>query len=263
MQCDRCGGKQFTKAGQDRQGRQVYQCRACNRRVTERSGSAFNGYRFPDDVIALAVRWYLRYKLSYADVAEWLAERGVVVAPSTICDWVCAFPPHFITAARVHRASVGSRWRVDETYLKIDGRWRYLFRAIDEHGQIIDVYLSDRRDGTAAQAFFETAIGTSAATPTRVTTDKAKCYPLALHAVLPNIEHRTAKYLNNGLERDQQHLNGRVRPMRRLKSTESARNFCQGHTLIRNLAQGYSQLTAGVPPRIRLSTAWTLLTARI
>ena len=94
MQCDRCGGKQFRKAGQDRQGRQVYQCRAYKGRVTERSGSAFNGYRFPDDVIALAVRWYLRYRLSYAAVVEWLAERGIIVDPSTVYDWVQALARH-------------------------------------------------------------------------------------------------------------------------------------------------------------------------
>ena len=215
--------------------------------------------RFPDEVIAVAVRWYLRYNLSYADVAEWLAERGVVVDPTTIYDWVHAFTPRFINAARVHCSSVESRWRVDETYLKIAGRWRYLFRAIDEHGQIIDVFLSDRRDGTAAQAFFETAIGTSAATPTRITTDKAKCYPPALRAVLPRTEHRSSKYLNNGLERDHQHLKGRVRPMRRFKTTARASTFCRGHTLIRNLARGHSALTVAVPPRHRLATAWAAL----
>ncbi len=263
MQCTRCTGEQFTRAGRDRKQRQVYQCTKCGRRITERSGSAFSGYRFPDAVIALAVRWYLRYKLSYADVAELLAERGVRVDPSTIYDWVRAFTPRFITAARPHRSQVGKRWRVDETYLKIDGRWRYLFRAIDEQGQIIDVFLSDRRDAAAAQAFFETAMGTSAATPTRVTTDKAKCYPPALRAVLPTAEHRSSKYLNNGLEWDHQHLKGRVRPMRRFKTTESARTFCHGHALIRNLARGFAQLTVEVPPRQRLAAAWSVLTASL
>ena len=86
MQCDRCAGDQFTRAGRDRKARQLYRCQACGRRLTTRSGSAFSGYRFPDEVIALAVRWYLRYRLSYADVVEWLAERGMsVVRPrSTI-----------------------------------------------------------------------------------------------------------------------------------------------------------------------------------
>ncbi len=115
MQCDRCQGDQFAKAGRDRKRRQLYRCRACGRRITTRSGSACSGYRFPDEVIALAVRWYLRFRLSDADVAEWLAERGLTVDASTIYDWVRAFTPRFIAAARAHRAVVGQRWRVDET----------------------------------------------------------------------------------------------------------------------------------------------------
>ena len=114
MRCDRCAGEEFTKAGRDRAGRQLYRCSGCGRRVTARSASAFSGSRFPDDVIALAVRWYLRYRLSYAEVAEWLAERGVTVDPSTLYDWVQAFTPRFVEAARAHRPRVGTRWRVDE-----------------------------------------------------------------------------------------------------------------------------------------------------
>src|SRR5687767_11439286 len=114
MRCAQCGGQQFGKAGRDRYRRQLYRCHACGRRRTTRSGSALSGYRFPDEVIALAVRWYLRYRLSYADLVEWLAERGVTVDPSTIYDWVRRFTPRFIAAARAHRSQVGKRWRVDE-----------------------------------------------------------------------------------------------------------------------------------------------------
>ncbi len=263
MQCDRCTGEHFTKAGRDRQGRQLYRCTACGRRLTTRSRSAFSGYRFPDEVIALAVRWYLRYWLSYADVAEWLAERGITVDPSTIYDWVQTFTPRFVAAARAHRTPVGQRWRVDETYLKIGGRWRYLFRAIDEQGQILDVYLSDRRDAAAVQRFFEGALDTSGTAPTCVTTDKAKCYPPALRTVLPLAEHRSSKYLNNGLERDHQHLKGRVQLMRRFKTPDGASTFCQGHTVIRNLGRGFSSLTAGSVPRLRLATAWSTLAASL
>jgi transposase-like protein len=86
MQCDQCAGETFTKAGRDRHDRQLWRCRACGRRLTTRSASALSGYRFPDDIIALAVRWYLRFRLSYVDVAEWLAERGITVDPSTVYD---------------------------------------------------------------------------------------------------------------------------------------------------------------------------------
>jgi len=110
-------------------------------------------------------------------VAEWLAERGSTVDPSTSSAWVQTFTPCCITAARAYRTPVGQRWWADETYLKIDGRWRYVVRAIDEHGQIIDVYLSDRRNAAAARTFFESAIQERGGTPIRVTTDKAKSYP--------------------------------------------------------------------------------------
>jgi transposase-like protein len=227
MRCDRCAGERFTKAGLGPGRRQLYRCTGCGRRVTARTGSAFSGYRFPEDVIALAVRWYLRYRLSYVEVAELLAERGVAVDPSTVYDWVQAFTPRFLEAARAHRARVGGRWRVDETLLKVGGRWRYVFRAIDEHGQVVDVYLSDHRDAASARAFFERAMAATGVTPRAVTSDKAKCYPPALRAVLPEAEHRSSKYLNNGLERDHQFLKGRVRPMRRFKATHSAGTFCR------------------------------------
>src|SRR5918997_1588477 len=162
-------GELFTKAGRDRQQRQLYRCRACGRRLTIRSDSAFSGCRFPDELIALAVRWYLRFRLSYAEVAEWLAERGVTVDPSTIYDWVQAFTPRFIDAARQHRSPVGTRWRVDETLLKNGGRWRYVFRCLDEHGQIVDVYLSDHRDAASTRAFFGRALLSSDAATPRIT----------------------------------------------------------------------------------------------
>ncbi len=267
MRCAQCAGQAFIKAGRDRQRRQLYRCTTCGRRMTERSQSAFRGYRFPEEVIALAVRWYLRYRRSYAEVAEWLAERGITVDPSTVYDWVRTFTPRFIAAARAYRSQVSRQGRVDETYLKIGKRWHYLFRAIDEQGQIIDVYLSDRRNTAAGhplgEVFFEGAIQTSTVTPSRVTTDKAKCYPLALRAVLPNAEHRTSKYLNNGLEREHQQLKGRIRPMRRFKTPGGASNFSRGHTLIRNLEHGCSVLTEEVPPRQRLATAWSVLAAAL
>ncbi len=170
MQCPQCTREEFTKAGRDRQGRQLYRCRACASRMTDRSKSAFSGYRFPDDVIALAVRWYLRYRLSYVEVTEWLAERGISVDPSTIYDWVRAFTPRFIAKARSHRSAVGHRWQVDETYIRLNGRWTYVYRAIDQQGQVVDTYFSERRNAKAAQAFFERAIDAAEVRPVQVTT---------------------------------------------------------------------------------------------
>src|SRR5215207_2150450 len=256
MQCDRCAAETFSKAGRDRHNRQLWQCQACGRRLTGRSASAFSGYHFPDEIIALAVRWYLRFRLSYVDVAEWLAERGIIVDPSTIYDWVHAFTPHFINAARPHRHPIGRKWRVDETLFKIGGRWRYAFRAIDEDGQIVDVRLSDHRDAASALAFFEQAVMSADVTPKRVTTDKAKCYPPALRAVLPGVEHGRAKCLSNGLERDHRHLKQRRYPMRGFKRGAAADTLARGHALGRNLRGGFSDLTTDVPPDLRLATAW-------
>jgi hypothetical protein len=114
--------------------------------------SAFAGYRFPLEVITLAIGWYLRFGLSYRDVEELLAERGIEVDHVTVYRWVQRFAPEFAEAAASRRHVVGDRWHVDETYLKVGGTWRYLFRAIDQFGQVIDVVLSPRRNKEAGPA---------------------------------------------------------------------------------------------------------------
>jgi transposase-like protein len=130
--------------------------------------SSLAGFRFPPDVIMLAVRWYLRYGLSYRDVEELLAERRITVDHVTIYRWVQRFTPELIDAARPSRHVAGDRWFVDETYLKLAGRWVYLYRAIDQHGQVIDVLASPKRDLAATRRFFARAID-AAQRPTEVT----------------------------------------------------------------------------------------------
>src|SRR5918997_6050890 len=177
MTCIRCGSDTTRGDGQTRLGGQRWRCNACHRRFTARSTSAFSNHAFPDEVIALAVRWYVRYRLSYADVVEWFAERGLIVDRGTVYRWVQRFLPLFGKAARAHRRPVGGTWRVDETYTRLSGKWTYIYRAIDEDGQVVDAYFSERRNAKAAQAFFENAIDETDVTPEQVTTDKAKCYP--------------------------------------------------------------------------------------
>jgi transposase-like protein len=265
MQCDRCGCEEFTKAGRDRQARQLYRCGACGRRLTERSTSAFSGYRFPDDIIALAVRWYLRFRLSYADIAELLAERGVLVDPSTIFDWVQHFTPLYQEAARSHRRRVGKTWSIDETYVRVAGRWCYAFRAIDEDGQVIDVYVSPTRDTAAAITFLRQAVESTEITPALATTDKAAIYPPALAAVLPEVKHIRGKMEQQRIERDHQHLKGRTRPMRGFKTLPCAQVVCQGHGFMRNLRGGFYDLgvpggKVNLPQSPRLVRAWDELT---
>ena len=139
--------------------------------------SAFAGFRFPSDVIVVAVRWYLRFGLSYRDVEELLAERGVEVDHVTVYRWVQRFTPLLAEAARPCRHAIGDRWLVDETYVKVAGRWRYVYRAVDQFGQVIDVLVSARRDARAARRFFKRAIGTTKVTPGEVVTDQALVYP--------------------------------------------------------------------------------------
>jgi transposase, IS6 family len=123
----------------------------CCRPVSLVSASAFKGFRFPPEIIVLAVRWYLRYGLSYRDLEELLAERGVEVDHVTVFRWVQCFTPLLADAARPCRHAVGDRWFVDETYVKVAGRWRYVYRAIDQHGQIIDVYVSPRQPASGSR----------------------------------------------------------------------------------------------------------------
>ena len=181
--------------------------------------SEFAGFRFPRDVITVAVRWYLRYGLSYRDVEELLAERGVVVDHVTVYRWVQRFTPLFIDAARPSRHAVGCRWFVDETYLKIAGRWCYLYRAVDQYGQVIDVYLSPRRNARAARDFFVKALAVTQAEPVEVVTDRAPAYVRVIEDVVPAASHHVERYANNPIECDHGRLKARLRPMRGLNDS--------------------------------------------
>jgi len=211
------------------------------------SRSAFAGFCFPPDVIVLAVRWYLRFNLSYRDVEELLAERGIEVDHTTIYRWVQRFTPLLAEAARPCRHAVGTRWQVDETYVKVAGQWRYVYRAIDQFGQIIDVFVSSRRDATAARRFFQQAIAVTKVTPVEVVTDKAATYPIVLDELLPAAWHRTDRYANNYIEADHGRLKSRLRPMRELKQDRSARVVVAGHALVQNVRRGHYELTVEAP----------------
>jgi transposase, IS6 family len=268
MACPHCGEAELVKNGHDRRGAQVYRCRRCRGTCTALSATPFSGYRFPPEVIALAVRWYLRFRLSLADVVELLAERHIHVDRSTVHDWVRRFAPLYQEAARAHRHRVGSRWAVDETYIRVAGRPCYLYRAVDEHGQVVDVYYSERRDRAAAEAFFRGALRETGVRPRRVTTDKAAAYPSALAAVLPGVEHLAGKAEQQAIERDHQHLKGRIRCMRGFKAGRCAAVFGRAHAFMRNLRDGFYRLglvpgDPRRPQRPRLALAWDELTAQL
>jgi transposase-like protein len=204
--------------------------------------SAFAGFRFPPDVIVLAVRWYLRYGLSYRDVEELLVERGVEVDHVTVYRWVLRFTPLLAEAARPCRHAVGDRWQVDETYVKVAGQWRYVYRAIDQFGQVLDVFVSTRRDANAAERFFKQAMGATRIRPVEVTTDRAPVYPAVLEALLPAAWHRTDQHANNRVECDHGRLKARLRPMRGLKQDSSAEVIIAGQAFVQNLRRGHYEL---------------------
>jgi transposase-like protein len=210
-------------------------------------------------VIVLAVRWYLRYGLSYRDVEELLAERGVEVDHVTIYRWVQRFTPLLAEAARPCRHRVGDRWQVDETYVKVAGRWRYVYRAVDQYGQVIDVFASPRRDARAARRFFEEAIGTTKVAPVEVVTDKAAAYPAVLEELLPAAWHRTEQYANNRVECDHGRLKARLRPMRGLKQDRSARVVIAGHAFVQSVRRGHYELAVEELVNRRLAVAFSEL----
>jgi IS6 family transposase len=196
-------------------------------------------------VIAVAVRWYLRYGLSYRDVEELLAERGIEVDHVTVYRWVQTFTAEFVGAARPARHATGTRWFVDETYVKVAGRWTYLYRAVDQHGQVIDVVVRERRDGVAARAFFAQALK-SGPSPVEVTTDRAPVYPRVIEDLVPAARHVLEQYANNVVEADHGRLKARLRPMRGVKTIQSLRTIAAGHAFVQNVRRGHYEITADV-----------------
>ena len=204
-------------------------------------------------MICLAVRWYLRYGLSYRDVEELLAERGITVDHVTIYRWVQRFTPEFVEAARPGRHAPGDRWFANETYLKIGGRWAYLYRAIDQHGQVIDVLLSGRRDLAAARRFFARALR-AGTVPAEVTTDRAPAYLRVLDELVPAALHTVQRHAHNPVEADHGRLKARLRPMRGLKRHRSARILAAGHAFVQNLRRGHYDIATDTPDLCKLRT---------
>ncbi len=220
------------------------------------------GFRFPSEIIVLAVRWYLRYGLSYRDLEELLAERGIEVDHVTLFRWVQCFTPLLADAARPCRHSVGDRWFVDETYVKVAGRWRYVYRAVDQRGQIIDVYVSPRRDKSSARRFLETALGAHGE-PVEIVTDRAPALGAVIEELMPAAFHNTEQYANNRIEADHGRLKARLRPMRGLKRDHTARVIIRGHALMQNIRHGHYELGADVRPHQRIAAVFTELARTI
>ena len=241
--CPTCQQAATKRNGRDPHGRQKYACRLCRRTFTEDTTSAFNGYRWPRDIIVMAVRWYLAYPLSSRQVVELLAERGIDVSHRTILTWAQVFGP--LLAAEVRRRRrVGRRWFVDEVFLFRAGEKRYLYRAVDEDGVVVDVLLRDHRDTASAEAFFRQAIERSGLIPDEVVTDHHQPYVKAIATTCPGATHlRTGLHRAHGettktIERSHVPMRDRLRNSRGLKRTEAGQRFLEGFEAVRHLRRG-------------------------
>ena len=205
--------------------------------------SAFKRLHYPIDVIAQCVRWYLAYALSLRDLEEMMAERGIHVDHSTLHRWVIRLVPLLDKVFRRHKRAVGHRWRMDETYIKIKGQWKYLYRAVDTAGQTIDFLLTAKRDATAALRFFRKAIRYHGK-PEVVTIDKSGANAAALatlNADKPDEEKitvRQSKYLNNLIEQDHRNIKRRIRPILGFKSFRRAQTLLAGIKLVHMIRKG-------------------------
>jgi len=231
------------------QGYRRFRCLDCTKQFNERSTGLLNRTQYPSDVIALVVLWRLRYKLSLRDLAEMFLIRGFVFSYEAVRDWEAKLTPALAEdLRRRRRGKVGRSWYVDETYIRVQARWKYLYRAIDRDGALVDVMLSEHRDLAAAKAFFRSAKRVTGVTPDRVTTDGHDAYPRAIRTELgKRVRHRTNRYLNNRLEEDHRGIEGRCRPMLGFKSTTSAKRYCRDHDELRNFLRCRSRMRQRVP----------------
>jgi putative transposase len=259
MTCVGCGSASATERREvTAQGYRRFRCRDCGRQFNERSHGVLNRTSLPSDIIAFVVFCRLRYRLTLRDLSEIMALRGIEISHETVRDWEATLLPimgdELRKRRRGTRRGAGISWYVDETYLKVRGRWCYLYRAIDRDGNLIDAMLSEHRDMRAAKAFFRSARATMGFRPERVTTDGHSSYPKAIRSVLgKRVRHRTNAYLNNHLEQDHRGIKGRIRCMRGFKSHDAASRFCREHGELRNLLRPRLRHNQIVPTSLRRS----------
>jgi transposase-like protein len=212
------------------------------------AATPFKWRHFEAEIILLCVRWYLRYALSYRDLEELMAERGLHVDHTTIFRWVQCYAPELERRCRPHLKITTDSWRVDETYVKVKGVWTYLYRAVDSQGNTLEFLLSTTRDAQAAKRFFAKALGAShTMTPRVITVDKNAAYPKAIKElkaagdIATSCELRQSKYLNNLVEQDHRFIKRLVKPGMGFFSFETAWRTLQGYEGIQMMRKGQMQ----------------------
>ena len=196
---------------------------------------SYHGYRFPPEIISHAVWLYHRFCLSFRDAKDLLAQRGVTVTYETIRHWCQTFGLDYARRLRRRRGRMGDTWYLDELFVTIRGQRQYLWRAVDEEGDVIDILVQSRRDRRAAARFFRTLLKGQGREPRRLITDKLHSYAAAHRTVMPSVVHSTQQYENNRAERAHQPTRQRERQMRRFKSARHAQRFLSVHGVVLNL----------------------------
>src|SRR6266404_5103396 len=214
-------------------------------------GRVLKRLHYPLDVILMCVRWYVAYGLSVRNLEEMMAERGIEVDHSTVHRWAIKLLPILEKAFRRRKRPVGKSWRVDETYIKIKGKWKYLYRAVDKAGHTVDFLLRAHRDKAAAQCYFEKSIDQNGE-PETVTIDKSGANLAALEALNAGrdtpIKIRQNKYLNNIVEQDHRAIKRRTRPMLGFKTFRCARILLAGIEIMHMIAKGQMKCARATSP---------------
>ena len=211
---------------------------------------SYRGYRFPPDIISHAVWLYHRFSLSFRDVEDLLAERGITVTYEAIRQWCRTFGIDYARRLRHRRGRMGDTWYLDELFVKIQGRQQYLWRAVDEDGDAIDSLVQSRRNRRAAIRFFRKLLKSQGCVPRRLITDKLRSYPAAHRTVMPSVVHCTDQYANNRAEVSHQPTRPRDRQMRRFKSVAHAQRFLSVQGLVLNLFRVARHLLRAVHHRL-------------
>ena len=200
-----------------------------------KSPNIYKRYRFPSEIIQHAVWLYYRFNLSYRDMEDLLSERGINVTYEAIRLWCNRFGPKYSARLKKKHQGYGDTFFIDEVFIKIDGKQHYLWRAVDQDGEVVDVYLQKRRDGAAAKRFFKRLLKKHHEEPRKIVTDKLRSYGVAHRELIPDTIHDTSQYANNRAELSHQPTRVRERGMRRFKSVQQAQRFLNIHAAVYNL----------------------------
>ena len=217
---------------------------------------SYRGYRFSPEIISHAVWLYHRFALSFRDVEDVLARRGVEVTYEAIRKWCRRFGPEYAGRLRRRRGRLGDTWHLDEVFVTIQGRQQYLWRAVDEDGDVLDILVQPRRNRHAAVRFFRKLLKTQRHVPRRLITDKLRSYSAACRTVMPSVLHCTDQYANNRAEVSHQPTRQRERQMRRFKSTAQLQRFAAVHGIVQNLFRVGRHLLRSVHHRLLRTRAF-------